>query len=201
MEQDPRDASSARQPRPDLLFSPPMERSRSQRPARLDDRSRTMPPACTCYSSAGSIKAATHRNVAAWSLPSPRMIALFRIVAPMCMAIGTSSGNLCSWTRFAAALKALETVGKGVSDEGQRLAARIAIRVLAGDLTGCRPKPIHARQLLEARLQDHPGEIRSLRGLSWVYLALAQRRTRSNLPGRRSICCHLKKMRWQAVRI
>ncbi len=50
--------------------------------------------------------------------------------------------------------------------------AKTAIRVLAGDLSSAQADADKARLLLEARLREHPDEVRSLRALSWVYLAL-----------------------------
>jgi serine/threonine-protein kinase len=57
-------------------------------------------------------------------------------------------------------------------DERQRSAAKATIHVLAGDLASAQTEAAKARELLEARLRDHPQDIRSLRALSWVYLAL-----------------------------
>ena len=91
------------------------------------------------------------------------------------MAIGTYAEAFVLGRDFNAALKALETTGKGFSDEGQRLAAGVTIRFLAGDTTGAQADANHARELLEARLRNHPGETRSLRGLSWIYLALGRK--------------------------
>ena len=42
-------------------------------------------------------------------------------------------------------------------------------------MTGAQADADHARELLEARLRVHAGEARSLRGLSWVYLALGRK--------------------------
>jgi len=58
------------------------------------------------------------------------------------------------------------------SNEGQRLAARTTIRVLAGDLSGAQDDAGKARLLFEKRLREHESEIRSMRALSWIYLAL-----------------------------
>ena len=91
------------------------------------------------------------------------------------MAIGTYAEAFVLGRDFNAALKASETTSKGFSAEGQRLAAGITIRFLAGDMTGARTDADGARELLEARLRDHPGETRSLRALSWVYLALGRK--------------------------
>jgi serine/threonine-protein kinase len=69
---------------------------------------------------------------------------------------------------FEAALKVWEAAG---SDERRRLSARVAIRVLGGDLIGA-AEAEKARQLLEERLRERPDDILSMPQLSWVYLAL-----------------------------
>jgi TolB-like protein/Flp pilus assembly protein TadD len=73
---------------------------------------------------------------------------------------------------FASALKVWETAGSTAVDERRRLSARVAIRVLAGDLTGAQAEAEKARQLLEERLRELPNDISSTTQLSWVYLAL-----------------------------
>jgi TolB-like protein/Tfp pilus assembly protein PilF len=73
---------------------------------------------------------------------------------------------------FEAALKVWEAAGNNATDERHRLSARVAIRVLAGDLIGAQAEADKARQLLEARLRERPNEISSMTRLSWVYLAL-----------------------------
>jgi len=73
---------------------------------------------------------------------------------------------------FNAALKTWETGPGATSAERQRLSAKAAIRILAGDIAGARADADKARELLEARLLEHPDEVRSMRALSWTYLAL-----------------------------
>jgi TolB-like protein/Tfp pilus assembly protein PilF len=73
---------------------------------------------------------------------------------------------------FAAALKVWETAGSTAVDERRRLSARVAIRVLAGDLNGAQAEAEKARKLLEERLRERPNDISSMTQLSWVYLAL-----------------------------
>jgi TolB-like protein/Tfp pilus assembly protein PilF len=73
---------------------------------------------------------------------------------------------------FEAALKVWEAAGNNATDERRQLSARVAIRVLAGDLIGAQAEAEKARQLLEARLRERPNEISSMTRLSWVYLAL-----------------------------
>jgi cytochrome c-type biogenesis protein CcmH/NrfG len=73
---------------------------------------------------------------------------------------------------FQAALKIWEAGGKTAVDERRRLSARVAIRVLAGDLIGAQAEAEKARQLLEERLREQPNDISSMTQLSWIYLAL-----------------------------
>ena len=73
---------------------------------------------------------------------------------------------------FGAALKLWETAGSTAVDERRRLSARVAIRVLGGDLIGAQAEAEKARQLLEARLRELANDISSMTQLSWVYLAL-----------------------------
>jgi TolB-like protein/Tfp pilus assembly protein PilF len=73
---------------------------------------------------------------------------------------------------FEAALKVWEATGNTAVDERHQLSARVAIRVLGGDLTGAQAEAEKARQLLEERLRERPNDISSMTRLSWVYLAL-----------------------------
>ena len=88
------------------------------------------------------------------------------------MVIGTRGEFLVLGRNFDAALKAWETGAAAATNERQRFAAKAAIRVLAGDVPGAEPDAGKARELLEATLRDHPNDFRSLKALSWVYLAL-----------------------------
>ena len=73
---------------------------------------------------------------------------------------------------FNAAVKVCEAAGNSASDERRHSSARVAIRVLAGDLIGAQVEAEKARPLLEERLRERPNEISSMPQLSWVYLAL-----------------------------
>jgi tetratricopeptide (TPR) repeat protein len=73
---------------------------------------------------------------------------------------------------FEAAPKVWEAAGNNATDERRRLSARVAIRVLAGDLMGAPAEAEKARQLLEERLRERPNDISSMTQLSWAYLAL-----------------------------
>jgi tetratricopeptide (TPR) repeat protein len=88
------------------------------------------------------------------------------------MVIGTRAEIFVLGRDFKAALAAWDTDVTAAIDERQRSAAKATIHVLAGDVTGAQAEAAKARELLEARLRDHPQDIRSLRALSWVYLAL-----------------------------
>ncbi len=75
---------------------------------------------------------------------------------------------------FEAALKVWEAAGNNATDERRQLSARVAIRVLAGDLISAQAEAEKARPLLEERLRERPDDIRSMTELSWVCLALGR---------------------------
>ena len=60
-------------------------------------------------------------------------------------------------------------------DTRKRLAARVAIRVVSGDLPAARPEAEQSAKLLQARLQERPEDLVTLRQLSWTYLALERK--------------------------
>jgi tetratricopeptide (TPR) repeat protein len=97
------------------------------------------------------------------------------------MVIGTRGEFLVLGRNFDTALKAWDTGAAATTNERQRLAAKTAIRVLAGDVTSAEPDAEKARELLEAELRDHPKDVRSLRALSWVYLALNRKTDAVNI--------------------
>ena len=88
------------------------------------------------------------------------------------MVIGTRGECFVLNRDFKEALNAWETGAAAASSERQRFAAKVTIRILAGDVAGAQSDAEKARELLEARLRDHPEDVRSLRALSWTYLAL-----------------------------
>ena len=88
------------------------------------------------------------------------------------MVIGTRGEAFVLGRDFKAALKACETGTVAMTNEWQRFAAKAGIRLLAGDIIGAQADAEKARELLEARLREQPNDFRSLRALSWVYLAL-----------------------------
>ena len=97
------------------------------------------------------------------------------------MVIGTRGQTFVLGRDFNAALKACETGTVATTNEWQRFAAKAGIRVLAGDVTGAQADAEKARELLEARLREHPKDFRSLRALSWVYLALNRKTDAINI--------------------
>jgi TolB-like protein len=77
--------------------------------------------------------------------------------------------------RFADALQALEK--KGINDDRarlQQLAARVAVRVLAGEAETAKSMAEEALPLLEARFKERPDDTFAMTELSWVYLALGR---------------------------
>ena len=88
------------------------------------------------------------------------------------MMTGTRSEFLVLARNFEGAIKALESSTAAAINERQRFAAKPMIRLLAGNVAGSNPDAEKARELLEARLREHPQDFRSLRTLSWVYLVL-----------------------------
>ena len=73
---------------------------------------------------------------------------------------------------YSAALKVWSDTATSTADRRRQLAARTAIRVIAGDLAGAQAEAETARPLLEQRLHEQPNEILTNTELSWVYLAL-----------------------------
>ena len=73
---------------------------------------------------------------------------------------------------FAAAFKAWENETADPDQNRSRLAARVAIHVLAGDAASAQGEIARARGLVEARLRVRPDDIQALTQLSWIDLAL-----------------------------
>jgi TolB-like protein/class 3 adenylate cyclase/cytochrome c-type biogenesis protein CcmH/NrfG len=97
------------------------------------------------------------------------------------MVIGTRGEAFVLGRDFKAALKVCETSMAATTNDRQRFAAKAGIRVLAGDITGAQPDAEKARDLLETRLREHPRDFRSLRAISWVYLALSRKSDAINI--------------------
>jgi serine/threonine-protein kinase len=75
---------------------------------------------------------------------------------------------------FAAALKTCETETGNPDEDRARLAARVAVHVLAGDTAAAHDEIEKALALLKARLQERPDDESAMMQLSWVNLALKQ---------------------------
>jgi len=88
------------------------------------------------------------------------------------MVIGSRAEILVLARDFASASKGWETAAAATIPERQRFAAKAIIQILNGDVAGAQGDAEEARELLEVRVREHPQDIRSLRALSWVYLAL-----------------------------
>ena len=73
---------------------------------------------------------------------------------------------------FAAAFNAWENETADPDQNRSRLAARVAIHVLAGDAASAQGEIASARELVEARLRVRPDDIQALIQLSWIDLAL-----------------------------
>jgi tetratricopeptide (TPR) repeat protein len=73
---------------------------------------------------------------------------------------------------FAAALRTWETESSDPAANRQRLSARAAIHVLAGDAAGAQSEIEKARALVEARLRERPDDKQASTELSWIDLAL-----------------------------
>jgi tetratricopeptide (TPR) repeat protein len=73
---------------------------------------------------------------------------------------------------FAAALKTCETETGNPDEDRARLAARVAVHVLAGDAASAHDDIEKARGLLEARLRERPTDTFAMMQLSWVDLAV-----------------------------
>jgi TolB-like protein/cytochrome c-type biogenesis protein CcmH/NrfG len=102
------------------------------------------------------------------------------------MVIGTRGETYVLARNFEAALRSCETGTLPTSNGWQRFAARAGIRVIAGDIPSAQPDAKKAREPLEVRLRDYPGDYRALRALSWVYLAL-NRKTDAIKTARRAV--------------
>jgi len=97
------------------------------------------------------------------------------------MVIGTRGEAFVLGRDFKAALRACETGTVATTNEWQRFAAKAGIRLLAGDVAGAQSDAEKARDLLEVRLREQPNDFRSLRALSWVYLALDRKADAINI--------------------
>jgi tetratricopeptide (TPR) repeat protein len=89
--------------------------------------------------------------------------------------IGTRGQTFALGRDFDSALKTWGTGTAATVEPRQRFAAKAVIHVLAGEVASAQTEAEKARELLEIRVREHPQDIRSLRALSWVYLALGRK--------------------------
>jgi TolB-like protein/Tfp pilus assembly protein PilF len=73
---------------------------------------------------------------------------------------------------YGAALKARDKERSNLEENWDRLSARAAIYLLAGDAVGARGEIESARASVEARLQQRPDDLYALIQLSWINVAL-----------------------------
>jgi TolB-like protein/lipopolysaccharide biosynthesis regulator YciM len=97
------------------------------------------------------------------------------------MVIGSRAEVLILAHDFNSASKGWESAAAAIIPERQRLAAKAIIHILEGDVAGAQTEAEKAKELLEARARDHSQDIRSLRALSWVYLALNRKADALNI--------------------
>lgn len=76
---------------------------------------------------------------------------------------------------FAGALQHAKNENDDPRQRVSRLVARVAIRVLAGDVEGEKAESEEACALMEARLRERPDDGFAMTQLSWVYLALGRK--------------------------
>jgi TolB-like protein/Tfp pilus assembly protein PilF len=72
---------------------------------------------------------------------------------------------------YPAALKVWDDLANSPADERRHLSARVAIRVIAGELAGAQSDAEKASALLEQRVRERPDDILAKTELSWVDLA------------------------------
>ena len=74
--------------------------------------------------------------------------------------------------KFADALKVWDSADSNDSEQRRQASARIAIRVLSGDIGAAQADAQKLLPVLEQRLHDRPTEILTMTEMAWVYLAL-----------------------------
>ena len=88
------------------------------------------------------------------------------------MVLGGRADTFVLARDFNAALRVWETGTAATTPEWHRLASKTIIHILSHDVAGAQREAGKAVEPLEARLRERPQDFRSLRALSWVYLAL-----------------------------
>jgi TolB-like protein/class 3 adenylate cyclase/Tfp pilus assembly protein PilF len=122
-----------------------------------------------CLNATGDIKK-TRRILASFP-PDPKLTANFTS-GSVSNVIGARAYVSVIERDFAAALEIWENEITDPAGNRERLCARVAIHVLAGDAGGAQAETEKARVLVEARLRERPDDISPLTQLSWIYLAL-----------------------------
>ena len=97
------------------------------------------------------------------------------------MVIGSRAETFILGRDFNSASKAWEATSAATGNEGQRFGGEAVIQVLDGEVTSAQPEAGKTCGLLETRVREHPQDIRSLRALSWVYLALNRKTDAINI--------------------
>ncbi len=122
-----------------------------------------------CLNATGDIKEA--RRILASFPPDPKLTATFTS-GSVSNVIGARAYVSVIERDFAAALKIWENEITDPAGNRERLCARVAIHVLAGDAAVAQTEAEKARVLVEARLRERPDDTSPLTQLSWIYLAL-----------------------------
>jgi TolB-like protein/class 3 adenylate cyclase/Flp pilus assembly protein TadD len=122
-----------------------------------------------CLNATGDVEEA--RRILASFPPDPKLTGNF-LSGSVSNVIGARAYVSVVERDFAAALKVWENEITDPADNRERLCARVAIHVLAGDAAGAQAEAEKARVLVEARLRERPDDNSPLTQLSWIYLAL-----------------------------
>jgi TolB-like protein/Tfp pilus assembly protein PilF len=123
----------------------------------------------TCLNATGDIKEA--RRILASFPPDTKLTGNF-LSGSVSNVIGARAYVSVIERDFAGALKVWENEITDPAGNRERLCARVAIRVLAGDSAGAQAEAEKARVLVETQLLERPDDTSSLTQLSWIYLAL-----------------------------
>jgi TolB-like protein len=123
----------------------------------------------SCLNGTGDIKEAS-RILA--TFPSEKTLITNTAFGNCQAIIGAEAYLLVIKRDFAAALRTWETESSNPGANRQRLSARAAIHVLAGDAAGAQSEIEKARALVEARLRERPDDKQAPTELSWIDLAL-----------------------------
>jgi serine/threonine-protein kinase len=122
-----------------------------------------------CLNATGDIKEA--RRILASFPPDPKLTGNF-LSGSVSNVIGARAYLSVIERDFAGALKVWENEITDPAGNRERLCARVAIHVLAGDAAGAQAEAEKARALVEAQLLERPDDTSPLTQLSWIYLAL-----------------------------